>query len=397
MIPMKRLPKVVVAAMLACVAIVGLSQDGTAATQSEGPTPDVLVASHGVQLIAEMGRTCTKVYLSTDFVHFHEITPVVPTKHGHAPTCGWFDASFVSPSDGWIVGINGGGSPSVLEHTTDGGITWTRQRPQPAEGSESELIGFTNPQDGWNQVTAMGADINVLQHTTDGGANWTTVRRSQTGRGCWWLGAVFSTPTIGFESRGATAAWRTEDGGASWSVLRLPRPRSVPASDGAIFDTPVFHGLQGTLPVLYLEPKQVLIAFDITVNGGKSWRLAAVARVRTRVALTSRQPVGVCTAGVPSTSAPLPLVSASTPNYWWVLSPGPANTSLVMTVALGPSGATPWGHASRGLPSTAQALHLTLTAADPRHAYVGVGNGRQVVYQTTDSGARWTPLPHDIP
>ena len=389
--------RILVAMMTACVAMLGISQTGTAATQSEGPTPDVLVASHGVQVIAETGHTCTKVYLSTDFVHFHEITPVVPTKHNYAPTCGWFDASFVSPTGGWIVGFNGGGGPAALEHTTSGGLTWTRQRPRPAEGSEGELVGFTSIMDGWNQVTAMGASITILQHTTNGGATWTTVRPSKAGRGCWWLNAVFSSPSIGFESRGITAAWRTEDGGASWSLLQLPRPRSVPASVVAIYDTPVFHGLEGTLPVLYLEPKQVLIGFDITVNGGRSWRPAAVARVRTRVALMPRQPVGVCTAGVPSTSAPLPLLSASTPNYWWILNPGPANTALVMTVALGPNGATPWGHASLGLPSTARALGVTLTAADTRHAYVGVGDGREVIYQTSDGGARWTALPHGVP
>jgi hypothetical protein len=383
--------------MIACAAIVGLSRAGVAATPSEGPTPDVLVASHGVQVIAETGRACTKVYLSTDFVHFREITPVVPTKHDYLPTCGWFVASFVSPSDGWIVAYNSGGGPSVLEHTTDGGLTWTRQRPRPAEGSEGELVGFSSPQDGWNQVTATGADINVLQHTTDGGASWTTVRRSQTGRGCTWLDAVFSTPSIGFESRGATAAWRTENGGASWSVLRLPRPRSVAATDVAIFYTPVFHGLQGTLPVAYLETKQVVIAFDVTVNGGGSWHPAGVARLRARITLTPRQPIGVCTAGEPLTSVPLPLLSAATPNYWWVLGPGQANSSVVMTVALGPDGTTPWGHVSKGLPVTARAAELTLSAADTRHAYVGVGNGREIVYQTSDGGARWTPLAHGVP
>jgi hypothetical protein len=372
------------------------SHVGTAATSSEGPTPDVLVASHGLQVIAETGRTCTRVYLSTDFVHFHPITPVVPTRHDYAPTCGWFDASFVSPSDGWMVGLNGGGGPAVLEHTTNGGLTWARQRPRTAEGSAGELVGFTSPIDGWNQVTDMAAGTVVLQHTTDGGASWATVR-SRARRGCWWLQAVFSSPSIGFESSGTTAAWRTEDGGASWSVLRLPRPRSVPSSDVAIFETPVFQGPQGTLPVLYLERDQVLIAFEVTEDGGRSWRLAGVSRVRTRVTLRQRQPVGVCTVGVPSTSAPLPILSASTPSHWWILSPGRANASLVMTVALGPSGATPRGHTSRGLPATAPALELTLTAADARHAYVGVGNGREVVYQTTDGGSRWSPLPHVIP
>jgi hypothetical protein len=378
------------------VALIGVSRVGSAATPSEGPTPLVLVASHGVQVIAETGRDCTKVYLSTDFVHFHAITPVIPARRDYAPTCGWYDASFVSSNDGWIVGYNGGGGPSVLEHTTNGGRTWTRERPHPAEGSEGDLIGFTSPQDGWSLVTAMGANIFDLQHTADAGARWTTVR-PRTGRGCPWLPLVFSTPSIGFESRGLGAAWRTEDGGASWSALRLPRPRSVPVSDNAIFDTPVFNGLQGTLPVLYLEPTQVLFAFDVTVNGGRSWRLAGVARVRAHIELTPHQPFGGCTAGVPTTTAPLPILSASTPNYWWILTPGAADSSLIMTVALGPVGTTPWGHSARGLPATASAQMLTLTAADMLHAYVGVGDGREVLYQTSNGGGRWAPVPHGVP
>jgi hypothetical protein len=76
--------RIFVAMMFACAAMLGLSREGTAATQSEGPTPDVLVASHGLQVIAETGRSCTKVYLSTDFRHFHAITPVVPTRRNYA-------------------------------------------------------------------------------------------------------------------------------------------------------------------------------------------------------------------------------------------------------------------------------------------------------------------------
>lgn len=388
--------RTLVAVLIVCASMFGLTRAGVAATRSEGPTPDVLVASHGLQVIAETGRSCTKVYLSTGFLHFHAITPVVPTRPNYAPTCGWYDASFASPTDGWIVGFNGGGGPSVLEHTTDGGKSWVREPARPAEGSEGESIGFTDVRDGWNEINALSADILVIQHTTDGGATWSTVRSTRSG-GCSWLPMTFSTPSMGFESGYVTTAWRTENGGASWSVLRLPKPHGVPASDAAIFEAPVFRGLRGTFPVLYLEAKQVVIAFDVTANGGRSWRLAGVSRLRVQVALTSRQPTGSCTAGAPSTSAPLPVLSASTPGYWWVLNPGPAGSSLVMTVALGPSGTTTIGHRSTGLPSTTRALKLTLTAADNWHAYVGVGSGREVIYETSDGGGRWTPLPHGTP
>ena len=383
-----------VAVVLACTAILGMSRAGTAATRSEGPTPLVLVSSRGLQVIAETGTTCTKVYLSTDFVHFHPITPVVPTRPNYAPTCGWYSASFISPSDGWIVGINGGGGPSVLEHTTDGGLTWTREEPQPAEGSESELVGFTSTHDGWSQLMASNANVFVLQHTSNGGASWSSVRGPK--GGCPWLPDVFSTPSIGFAAHGLTTAWRTEDGGASWTVLGLPRPRGIPAGAPAIYDAPVFVGLRGTIPVTYLEGTRQIVAFDVTSNGGRNWRLAGVVAVPGAIGLTSRQPTGSCTASVPQTSAPLPLLSASTPGSWWMLRSGPASDSIVLTVAVG-HGVKPVGHVSAGLPATAGALLVTLTAADASRAYVGVGNGREVMYQSSDGGAQWTPLPHVTP
>ena len=63
--------RTLVAVLIACASMLGLTGAGVAASRSEGPTPDVLVASHGLQVIAETGRSCTKVYLSTDFLHAH--------------------------------------------------------------------------------------------------------------------------------------------------------------------------------------------------------------------------------------------------------------------------------------------------------------------------------------
>lgn len=366
----------------------------TEAMASEGPTPDVLFASAAVQVIAETGIGCTKVYLSTDFVHFHQITPTLPTRKDYAPTCGWFDASFVSPTDGWLVAVNSGGGPSVLVHTTDGGRTWRVQHPASAEGSEAQDVGFSSPNVGWSQVSGDGANLGILQHTTDAGASWTTVHTLR--EGCWWLPDVFSTSAIGFQSRGLTAAWRTENGGATWTELALRAPRGVPSKTPAIFETPVFRGLSGTLPVLYLESKRVLVAFDVTSDGGRAWRLLGTASLHTHIALVGASESG-CGVGVPLTTQPLPLMSAATPGFWWLLDRGGASGSLVMTIAFGPHGLRTLGHRSAGLPTTATAKQLTLTAADGHDAYLGVGNGREVLYESTDGGARWTPTPHQVP
>jgi hypothetical protein len=234
----------------------------------------------------------------------------------------------------------------------------------------------------------------VLQHTSNGGASWSSVRGPK--GGCPWLPDVFSTPTIGFAAHGLTTAWRTEDGGASWTVLGLPRPRGVPAGAPAIYDAPVFDGLRGTIPVTYLERTRQIVAFDVTSNGGRNWQLAGVVEVPGAIELTSRQPSGSCAASLPQTSAPLPALSASAPGSWWMLRRGPAGDSVVATVAVG-HGVTAVGHLSVGLPATAGAVLVTLIAADARRAYLGVGNGREVMYQSDDGGARWTQLPHVIP
>jgi len=364
---------------------------GTAAallapTQGEGPTPLVLLAKPYVQVISEAGANgCTKVYLSTDFRHFHSITPMVPTRRGYAPTCNWSDATFLSARDGWLVGLNSGGGPSVLEHTTDGGRNWSLQHPQSAEGSEAAVIGFSNARDGWDQLIASNANVFALQRTTTSGSSWELV---QSTGGCPWVPVVFPTPSIGVAARGLTTVWESEDGGERWRALRLPVPRDVPPSAPAIFDAPVFEGLRGTLPVIYLEAQQTVIAFDTTVNGGRTWHVAGVSRFQQRISITSRTPFGTCMASLPETSAPLPLLSGATPSSWWILQRGPADRSIVTTVKLGPNGVTTVGHLSWGLPATLGALQLTLNAADATHAYVGVGNGREVAYQTANGGGR---------
>jgi hypothetical protein len=148
--------------------------------------------------------------------------------------------------------------------------------------------------------------------------------------------------------------------------------------------------------VTYLERTGQIVAFNVISNGGRSWQLAGVVPIHGAVRLTSRQRTASCSAGPPSTSAPLPQVSAGRPNEWWILREGSANGSIIVTVRIG-HGVTAVGHLTVGLPATTGESMVTLSAADLVHAYLGVGNAREVTYMTSDGGSRWIPLLHETP
>ena len=66
--------------------------------------------------------------------------------------------TFVSPSQGWVLGSGG------IEHTTDGGRTWTRVGPGPSP--DAIHLRFANPLDGWVWSS------NAVWSTHDGGRTW---------------------------------------------------------------------------------------------------------------------------------------------------------------------------------------------------------------------------------
>jgi hypothetical protein len=98
-----------------------------------------------------------------------------PLKPSFAPDA----VTFVSPSDGWLVGTAWCGSASCLAmaQTTDGGYTWN-SAPAPiatvaaiGSGTRAVSVRFANHQDGW--IYALNPSR--VWSTHDGGAHWTLV------------------------------------------------------------------------------------------------------------------------------------------------------------------------------------------------------------------------------
>src|ERR1700722_3944338 len=103
-----------------------------------------------VGVVAEdSANGCSTVYWTVDFVDWKNITPpnVVPAGQQATETTpcffSWQSASFVSANDGWVLGRDEGATDTLLLHTLNGGLTWTRQ-PGGDTGSNfgTEVVGL---------------------------------------------------------------------------------------------------------------------------------------------------------------------------------------------------------------------------------------------------------------
>src|SRR5579859_383304 len=121
-----------------------------------------------------------------------------------------FDAFFVSPEEGWVVGAAG-----TILHTANGGKTWTAQLggdPQSA-GPALKRLFFLDRRHGWAQ------NGDVLLRTTDG-ENWQQVASDVRGD------VVFTNPRVGFRGYGGIV-YQTLDGGATWKQIYTCATRVV--------------------------------------------------------------------------------------------------------------------------------------------------------------------------
>lgn len=129
-----------------------------------GIAAEPLFVGHGVGVVATdpFGPGCPRLFATTDFMHWRDISPPQPRTPVPCP-CVWQSASFVSPAVGWVLGRDGGNVTTVLFHTTDGGRTWVGQ-PGSTTGSNGglQVIGFTSTRDGWRQQFATGSNAPFL-------------------------------------------------------------------------------------------------------------------------------------------------------------------------------------------------------------------------------------------
>ncbi len=130
---------------------------------------------------------------------------------------------FVNPITGWVIVDFDSGDYAVL-HTSDGGLSWTRQLAGAGQGHPRYMKFF----DVAVGVFALIGTSPLLYRTADGGRTWSAVPVPKV-RGTvlswsfvdsdfgWMLasGPSFTTPPSAY-------LYRTEDGGVSWTNLGLP-------------------------------------------------------------------------------------------------------------------------------------------------------------------------------
>jgi len=400
------------AATAIAVALLCASLAGPGANASGLPkgkyVPYVLYAGHGIEVIASTNTLsdCSRVYFSSDLRHWRNITPSLrsnPIPGGCLYT--WASASFVSPTDGWLLAINGADVSTILRHTVNGGRTWVAE-PGGETGSAGgfESIDFVNAELGWRQQMANGSNHPfVLQRTSDGGSSWTNVARAPSkNNGCEFLTDVFANASIGFAalpsgeigaglSLSTPYVWRTLDGGVHWSKMTVPRPPVLGPTARALYFQPAFFGSNGSLAVDYATGAHQDLAWYASTDYGMHWSL-----VRTRPFLVSvKGAISIhygsanyaCSFQSRISGSPVS-VDLLSPASWWIVRPGPKDdtTEVKSYKSDGDASTT-----TSELPATTHGV--TLQAVNNHDALVTVGSGQSSsVYATTDGGSRWVKV-----
>jgi photosystem II stability/assembly factor-like uncharacterized protein len=333
--------------------------------------------------------------LTTDFVHWRDITPPHPSDYEYGGIDALRSAWFLTPTVGWVV--LGMTSRLTLFRTTDGGATWQNEGSVSGGTAGDEMVGFLDGTHGWREVASPTAGRNSLWTTNDAGMTWNEIANPATWPSSGLL--TLSGPADGFvadtlpPSRDLPSdqpldafspLWETTDGGHTWSRANIPPAPGLAGAqsyDGLPTFTDENHGV---LPVVGLLNGRTSVTFFVSSNLGATW--------------TPQSTVDV---GPPESSrlhpfGQLPAVAIAGPNTWWVVSPVPAHGSPDVYVT-GDAGRT-WAKSTpTGLPSDSTSLHpvdvASLQAVNENTAWAMVDDisGCDLV-ETTDGGTIWQPL-----
>jgi photosystem II stability/assembly factor-like uncharacterized protein len=244
---------------------------------------------------------------------------------------------FVDVDTGWAAGKN-----NTILKTVDGGKTWSRALEREEGGNDFSSILFTNAKEGWVQG-------HVLLHSSDGGETW---RPASPLPGRKSLGDGSAVGTIRLQTGMFSTSdrlFKSEDGGTTWTdSSKLPRN-----SFRAIFA---------------LDPQHVWMVGDyglyaLTTDGGATWQ---------------EPPMPV--------KCRLTQVYFVSPKIGWIL-PVDHNGGPLSTTDGGLTWASQYAGAGQNRPL--RDIHFV----DERSGFLLVGsNGPDVVYRTSDGGAKWATI-----
>jgi photosystem II stability/assembly factor-like uncharacterized protein len=195
--------------------------------------------------------------------------------------------SFVSPTDGWVVGENG-----VIFVTIDGGDTWAQQ----ISGTTRTLskVHFISSLEGWITGGWNDGSSYLVLRTTDGGISW---QNQSFGNTCYSCEDVFFLNSdygwvCGYDSGLGRHIHYTDDGGTTWVRQTVPAGSNGPVSS-IEFVTPDL-GWASTSSI-YESPSGSILH---TTDGGITWKVQGYTNLHYNYALDAQDAARVAIASV---------------------------------------------------------------------------------------------------
>jgi hypothetical protein len=204
-----------------------------------------------------------------------DITPMQTVPGGSPSDLALAHVFFLDPGHGWVTANDCSGGKAVLFATASGGRRWTRNpiEPSTCSAGAGTTPVFADRRHGWLVRLEPTGSSASLQRSTDGGRTWSREQDF-----AWISGLRFVDPLhgwLGGDLRGDTGLFRTANGGRAWIPVPAPLP-SCCRDWTALFDAPTFLDEERAgLPVTLREGNRSVVAFDVTSDGGNTWRVAA--------------------------------------------------------------------------------------------------------------------------
>jgi photosystem II stability/assembly factor-like uncharacterized protein len=374
------------------------------------PSVGLMYVDHGVALVGVspigggyQSNQPSTLWLSTDLTHWRDVTPPASRQPFEGNLYVTFDqASFLSPTTGWVTTWNGWNLGVTIYRTANGGKSWTTALAGSGHGDhagDADWIQLLSPTVAFDEnIEATASNMSLLV-TTNAGTSWRTVYTGPPAAAtptpsAYEAPMLFVSQRRGFAATAIPPAegqidqgfFETTDGGVSWTVVRPPVAPSTTTcpSDNletveCLFALPSFSdATHAVLASEVVDGAHATVGFDVTSDGGSSWRLTTAVDV----------PIPL----VPADSYPKSYALVSTPSSrnWWIVSPNAHGVTTRISSDAGQHWSVADSSDVLGAPYQLEALDAThaLLLTDLITSEGATG----ALYVTSDSGRSWETL-----